>query len=179
MVWEAVAGFAAAHPDIVRYDPVERIVVRADAPVAGKVGLVSAGGSGCEPLHNGFVGFGMLDAACPGEVFTSPVPDQLIAATAAADGGAGILQVVKNYPGEVMNFKPAGVRATGVPSGGRNAASGIELFAYYYDNARKSYVPNAATATCTMAPAGRHMCAAILRDVRARFRATLPKGLGP
>jgi phosphoenolpyruvate---glycerone phosphotransferase subunit DhaK len=105
MVWESVAGFAAAHPDLVRYDPVERIVVRADAPVLGKVGLVSAGGSGCEPLHSGFVGLGMLDAACPGEVFTSPVPDQLMAATAAADGGAGILQVVKNYPGEVMNFK--------------------------------------------------------------------------
>ena len=105
LVTESLAGFAAAYRDQVRYDAVERIVVRADAPVIGKVGLVSAGGSGCEPLHSGFVGRGMLDAACPGEVFTSPVPDQMMAATRAADGGVGVVQIVKNYPGEVMNFK--------------------------------------------------------------------------
>lgn len=105
LVRESLVGLAAAHGDLLRYDATERIVVRADAPVAGKVGLVSAGGSGCEPLHGGFVGRGMLDAACPGEVFTSPVPGQIMAATAAVDGGAGIVQIVKNYPGEVMNFK--------------------------------------------------------------------------
>lgn len=102
---DALAGFAAAYPDIVRYDREHRVVVRAGGPVPGKVGIISAGGSGCEPLHNGFVGHGMLDAACPGEIFTSPVPDQLLAASAFADSGAGVLQVVLNYPGEVMNFK--------------------------------------------------------------------------
>ena len=105
LVRESLAGLAAAHGDLLRYDAQDRILVRADAPVAGKVGLISAGGSGCEPLHGGFVGRGMLDAACPGEVFTSPVPGQIMAATAAADGGAGVVQIVKNYPGEVMNFK--------------------------------------------------------------------------
>lgn len=105
LVRESLIGLAAAHGDLLRYDPQDRILVRADAPVAGKVGLISAGGSGCEPLHGGFVGRGMLDAACPGEIFTSPVPDQIMAATRAADGGAGVVQIVKNYPGEVMNFK--------------------------------------------------------------------------
>jgi dihydroxyacetone kinase-like protein len=81
--------------------------VRRDAPRKGKVGLVSGGGSGHEPMHGGFVGVGMLDAACPGEVFTSPVPDQMLAATKAVDGGAGVVHIVKNYTGDVMNFKLA------------------------------------------------------------------------
>src|SRR5437868_11617022 len=106
-VKESLAGLAAAHGDLLRYDADARIVVRADAPVAGKVALVSGGGSGHEPLHGGFVGRGMLDAACPGEVFTSPVPDQMLAATKAVDGGAGVVHVVKNYTGDVMNFKLA------------------------------------------------------------------------
>ncbi|MFE2956326.1 dihydroxyacetone kinase subunit DhaK [Nocardia tengchongensis] len=102
----ALAGMAAAHPEL-RVDAKQRIIVRADAPRPGKVGLVSGGGSGHEPLHGGFVGFGMLDAACPGEIFTSPVPDQILAATAAVDAGAGVLHVVKNYTGDVMNFEMA------------------------------------------------------------------------
>jgi dihydroxyacetone kinase-like protein len=107
VVKESLAGLAAAHPDLLRVDFDSQIVVRKDAPVAGKVGLVSGGGSGHEPLHGGFVGLGMLDAACPGEVFTSPVPDQMLAATKAVDGGAGVLHIVKNYTGDVMNFKLA------------------------------------------------------------------------
>ncbi|BEL02079.1 dihydroxyacetone kinase subunit DhaK [Actinoplanes sichuanensis] len=106
VVAEALAGLAAAHPEL-RVDPAERYVARSDAPHAGKVALVSGGGSGHEPLHGGFVGAGMLDAACPGEVFTSPVPDQILAATKAVDGGAGVVHVVKNYTGDVMNFKMA------------------------------------------------------------------------
>jgi dihydroxyacetone kinase-like protein len=107
VVKESLAGLAAAHGDLVRYDADAQIIVRADAPVSGKVGLVSGGGSGHEPLHGGFVGRGMLDAACPGEVFTSPVPDQMLAATTAVDGGAGVVHIVKNYTGDVMNFKLA------------------------------------------------------------------------
>jgi dihydroxyacetone kinase-like protein len=107
VVKESLAGLGAAHPDLVRVDLENQIVVRKDAPVAGKVGLVSGGGSGHEPMHGGFVGRGMLDAACPGEIFTSPVPDQRLAATKAVDGGAGVLHVVKNYTGDVMNFKLA------------------------------------------------------------------------
>ncbi|MFE3793196.1 dihydroxyacetone kinase subunit DhaK [Nocardia tengchongensis] len=102
----ALAGMAAAHPEL-RVDAKQRIIVRADAPRPGKVGLVSGGGSGHEPLHGGFVGLGMLDAACPGEIFTSPVPDQILAATAAVDAGAGVLHIVKNYTGDVMNFEMA------------------------------------------------------------------------
>jgi dihydroxyacetone kinase-like protein len=107
VVQEALQGMEAAHGDRLRisYDP--RFVVRADAPVQGKVGLVSGGGSGHEPMHGGFVGPGMLDAACPGEVFTSPTPDQMQAATKAVDGGAGVLHIVKNYTGDVMNFEMA------------------------------------------------------------------------
>src|SRR5205814_3081686 len=82
-------------------------VLRKDTPVPGKVALISGGGSGTEPLHGGFVGTGMLDAACPGEVFTSPVPDQMLAATKAVDGGAGVVHIVKNYTGDVLNFKLA------------------------------------------------------------------------
>ena len=102
---QSLRGFAAAHADIVTLsmDPV--YVTRADAPVPGKVALVSGGGSGHEPLHAGFVGRGMLAAACPGEVFTSPTPDQMLAASAAVDGGAGVLFIVKNYSGDVMNFE--------------------------------------------------------------------------
>ncbi|UGT40634.1 dihydroxyacetone kinase subunit DhaK [Nocardia yamanashiensis] len=102
----ALAGMAAAHPEL-RVDAKARVVIRADAPVPGKVGLVSGGGSGHEPLHAGFVGPGMLDAACAGEIFTSPVPDQILAATTAVDAGAGVLHIVKNYTGDVMNFEMA------------------------------------------------------------------------
>jgi phosphoenolpyruvate---glycerone phosphotransferase subunit DhaK len=107
VVREALEGVELAFGDRLRvsYDPV--YVVRGDAPVTGKVGLVSGGGSGHEPMHGGFVGRGMLDAACPGEVFTSPTPDQMMAATKAVDGGAGVLHIVKNYTGDVMNFDMA------------------------------------------------------------------------
>jgi phosphoenolpyruvate---glycerone phosphotransferase subunit DhaK len=106
VVTESLAGLAAAHPDLVRVDFESQIVVRKDAPT-GKVAIISGGGSGHEPMHGGFVGAGMLDAACPGEVFTSPVPDQMLAATKAVDGGAGVVHIVKNYTGDVMNFKLA------------------------------------------------------------------------
>lgn len=106
VVPDALRGLAAAHPELA-VDVEARIVRRADAPVAGKVGLVSGGGTGHEPLHAGFVGAGMLDAACPGEVFTSPVPDQMLAATTAVHAGAGVLHIVKNYTGDVLNFRMA------------------------------------------------------------------------
>ena len=106
VVAEALRGMELAHPEL-RVDHDNRVVFRGDAPVRGKVGLVSGGGSGHEPLHGGFVGPGMLDAACAGEVFTSPVPDQIVAATQGVDGGAGVLHVVKNYTGDVMNFEMA------------------------------------------------------------------------
>ena len=106
VVSEALRGVEAAHPDL-RVDHEQKLIIRGDAPVQGKVGLVSGGGSGHEPLHGGFVGRGMLDAACAGEVFTSPVPDQMLAATRAVDGGAGVLHIVKNYTGDVMNFDMA------------------------------------------------------------------------
>ena len=104
---EALHGMAEAHADLitVQYDPA--FIARADAPVTGKVALVSGGGSGHEPLHGGFVGAGMLDAAVPGAVFTSPTPDQVLTATQAADGGAGVLHIVKNYTGDVLNFETA------------------------------------------------------------------------
>src|SRR3954463_12818952 len=107
VVKESLAGLAAAHGDVLTYNADAQIVVRKDAPVQGKVALVSGGGSGHEPLHGGFVGAGMLDAACPGEGFTPPVPDQMLAATKAVDGGAGVVHIVKNYTGDVMNFKLA------------------------------------------------------------------------
>ncbi|MFF2779132.1 dihydroxyacetone kinase subunit DhaK [Streptomyces sp. NPDC058052] len=106
VVADALRGLAAAHPELT-VDVERRVVVRRDAPVAGKVALVSGGGSGHEPLHAGFVGPGMLDGACPGEVFTSPVPDQMVRAAAAVDSGAGVLFVVKNYTGDVLNFEMA------------------------------------------------------------------------
>jgi dihydroxyacetone kinase-like protein len=107
VVRDALRGMEAAHGDRLRisYDPY--MVVRKDAPVQGKVGTISGGGSGHEPMHGGFVGPGMLDAACPGEVFTSPTPDQMHEATKAVNGGAGVLHVVKNYTGDVMNFDMA------------------------------------------------------------------------
>jgi len=106
VVVEALLGVEAAHPDL-RVDHANKIIYRGDAPKSGKVGIISGGGSGHEPLHGGFVGLGMLDAACAGEVFTSPVPDQMLAATKLVDGGAGVLHVVKNYTGDVMNFEMA------------------------------------------------------------------------
>jgi phosphoenolpyruvate---glycerone phosphotransferase subunit DhaK len=107
VVQDALHGMEAAHGDRLRvsYDPA--LIVRADAPIKGKVAIISGGGSGHEPMHGGFVGMGMLDAACPGEVFTSPTPDQMLAATKAVDGGAGVIHVVKNYTGDVMNFDMA------------------------------------------------------------------------
>lgn len=116
VVKEELEGVALAHPDLVKvhFDP--NYVVRADAPVQGKVGVISGGGSGHEPMHGGFVGMGMLDAACPGAVFTSPTPDQMLEATKAVNGGAGVLHIVKNYTGDVMNFEMAAdlARAEGI-----------------------------------------------------------------
>jgi dihydroxyacetone kinase-like protein len=106
VVADALRGFAAAHPELT-VDIERRVIVRRGAPYEGKVGLVSGGGSGHEPLHGGFVGKGMLDAACPGEVFTSPVPDQMVRAAAAVDSGAGVLFIVKYYTGDVLNFQMA------------------------------------------------------------------------
>ena len=106
VVDEALAGMAAAHADLIRIvEP--NVIVRKDAPKKGKVGIISGGGSGHEPMHGGYVGYGMLDAACAGEVFTSPVPDQMLAATKAVNGGAGVLHIVKNYTGDVLNFQMA------------------------------------------------------------------------
>jgi dihydroxyacetone kinase-like protein len=113
VVTEELEGIAAAHPDLVRVQYNPNVIIRADAPIQGKVGLVSGGGSGHEPMHGGFVGQGMLDAACPGEVFTSPTPDQMLDATKAVDGGAGVLHIVKNYTGDVMNFEMAAELAGG------------------------------------------------------------------
>jgi dihydroxyacetone kinase-like protein len=106
VVAEALLGMAAAHPEL-RVDHQHKIIYRAGGPVPGKVGVISGGGSGHEPMHGGFVGPGMLDAAIAGEVFTSPVPDQILAATTGVDSGAGVLQIVKNYTGDVMNFEMA------------------------------------------------------------------------
>ncbi|MEL4358852.1 MULTISPECIES: dihydroxyacetone kinase subunit DhaK [unclassified Luteococcus] len=126
VVAETLLGMEAAHPDRLRIDHEHRVVLRKDAPVRGKVGLVSGGGSGHEPMHGGFVGLGMLDAACAGEVFTSPVPDQIMAATTAVDGGAGVLHIVKNYTGDVMNFEMAAELAA--------AESGIRVEAVVTDD---------------------------------------------
>jgi dihydroxyacetone kinase-like protein len=117
LVDEELAGMALAHGDLIRIEE-PNIVVRLDAPRQGKVGVISGGGSGHEPMHGGFVGLGMLDAACPGAVFTSPVPDQMLAATKAVNGGAGVLHIVKNYTGDVMNFDMAAELAS---------AEGIEV----------------------------------------------------
>jgi dihydroxyacetone kinase-like protein len=125
VVTEALQGMEAAHRDLIRVNYGPNYVVRADAPVQGKVALISGGGSGHEPMHGGFVGMGMLDAACPGEVFTSPTPDQMLEATKAADGGAGALHIVKNYTGDVMNFEMAADLARG---------EGIEVEAVVVDD---------------------------------------------
>ncbi|CAN5322234.1 dihydroxyacetone kinase subunit DhaK [soil metagenome] len=107
VVAETLRGMELAHPDLLRVHTDPDYVVRADAPVQGKVAIVSGGGSGHEPLHGGFVGMGMLDAACPGPVFTSPSPEPVQAATQAVHGGAGVLHIVKNYTGDVANFEMA------------------------------------------------------------------------
>ncbi len=107
VVKEELLGMAAAHSELVRVHYEPNYIVRVDAPVKGKVGVISGGGSGHEPMHGGFVGLGMLDAACPGQVFTSPTPDQMLEATKAVDGGAGVLHIVKNYTGDVLNFEMA------------------------------------------------------------------------
>ncbi|MBF2063740.1 MAG: dihydroxyacetone kinase subunit DhaK [Calothrix sp. C42_A2020_038] len=106
-VRESLEGMASAHADLIKVNFEPTYVYRTDAPVQGKVAIVSGGGSGHEPMHTGYVGMGMLDAACPGEVFTSPTPDQMLEAAKQVDGGAGILYIVKNYSGDVMNFEMA------------------------------------------------------------------------
>ncbi len=126
VVKDALLGIEAAHPDHVRVDHDNKVVYRKDAPRPGKVGLVSGGGSGHEPMHGGFVGLGMLDAACAGEVFTSPVPDQMMEATKQVDGGAGVLHIVKNYTGDVLNFEMAAELAA--------ADSGIEVLSVVTDD---------------------------------------------
>jgi dihydroxyacetone kinase-like protein len=107
VVTESVQGFGQAHADLVTINEDPTYITRNDAPVSGKVGLVSGGGSGHEPLHAGYVGFGMLDAAVPGAVFTSPTPDQILPATLAVNSGAGVVHIVKNYTGDVLNFETA------------------------------------------------------------------------
>ncbi|HJE50727.1 MAG TPA: dihydroxyacetone kinase subunit DhaK, partial [Tessaracoccus flavescens] len=103
---DALKGIEASD-DNVKVDHENRVILRAEAKESGKVAIISGGGSGHEPMHGGFVGIGMLDAACCGQVFTSPTPDQMLAATTAVDGGAGVLHIVKNYTGDVMNFEMA------------------------------------------------------------------------
>ncbi|GMA28739.1 dihydroxyacetone kinase subunit DhaK [Arenivirga flava] len=125
VVEESVAGFASAHADLVTASSDPLFIARAGGATRGKVGLVSGGGSGHEPLHAGFVGYGMLDAAVPGPVFTSPTPDPIVAATKAADGGAGVLHIVKNYTGDVLNFETAADLAL---------AEGIEVRAVVTDD---------------------------------------------
>jgi dihydroxyacetone kinase-like protein len=107
VVEEALKGMALAHQDLIEVQLDPAVIVRADAPVSRKVAVISGGGSGHEPMHGGFVGRGMLDAACPGHVFTSPTPDQVQAAVQKTDGGAGALLIVKNYTGDVLNFETA------------------------------------------------------------------------
>lgn len=104
---ESLSGFAKAHADIVQFNTQPHFVRRIKPTMPNKVTLISGGGSGHEPLHSGFVGFGMLDAACPGQVFTSPTPDQMLAASQAVENGGGVLFIVKNYAGDVMNFEIA------------------------------------------------------------------------
>ena len=119
VVADSLKGLELAHSDTLRIDHENKVVYARRGAVKGKVGLVSGGGSGHEPLHSGFVGPGMLDAACCGEVFTSPVPDQMMAATSEVDGGAGVLHIVKNYTGDVMNFEMAAEMA--------NAETGVDV----------------------------------------------------
>jgi dihydroxyacetone kinase-like protein len=116
VVRESLEGFAAAHAAQIRVNFDPTYVVRVDAPVHGKVGVLSGGGSGHEPMHGGYVGYGMLDAACPGAMFTSPTPDQMLDASLAIHGDAGVLHIIKNYTGDVMNFEMAAelARAEGI-----------------------------------------------------------------
>ena len=107
VVLESITGLGAAFSDLIKIHTDPNYIVRADAPVKDKVALISGGGSGHEPMHGGFVGRGMLDAACPGAVFTSPTPDQMFEATKAVNGGKGVLHIVKNYTGDVLNFEMA------------------------------------------------------------------------
>jgi phosphoenolpyruvate---glycerone phosphotransferase subunit DhaK len=107
VVREQLQGMEVAHPNLVKVNLDPKYIYRANAPVAGKVALVSGGGSGHEPMHGGFVGMGMLDGACPGDVFTSPTPDQMYECAKVVDGGAGVLFIVKNYTGDVLNFETA------------------------------------------------------------------------
>lgn len=125
VVREELEGIAVAHPDLVKVHYEPSFVYRADAPIKGKVAVISGGGSGHEPMHGGFVGLGMLDAACPGAVFTSPTPDQMLEATKKVDGGAGVLHIVKNYTGDIMNFEMAADLARG---------DGIEVEAVVIDD---------------------------------------------
>src|SRR6478609_4672221 len=125
VVAEALRGMETAHPDL-RVDYQHKIIYRGDTPRPDKVGIISGGGSGHEPLHGGFVGLGMLDAACAGEVFTSPVPDQMLEATRNVDGGAGVLPIVKNYTGDVMNFEMAAELAA--------AETGVEVVSVVTDD---------------------------------------------
>ncbi|MDO9423247.1 MAG: dihydroxyacetone kinase subunit DhaK [Methylobacter sp.] len=104
---ESLSGFAKAHADIIQFNAQPYFVRRIKPTAPGKVALISGGGSGHEPLHTGFVGSGMLDAACPGQIFTSPTPDQMLAAAQAVENGGGVLFIVKNYAGDVMNFEIA------------------------------------------------------------------------
>jgi dihydroxyacetone kinase-like protein len=117
VVSEQLQGMALAHPDLIKVHYGPNFITRADAPVAGKVALISGGGSGHEPMHGGFVGQGMLDGACPGEVFTSPTPDQMYECAKAVNSGAGVLFIVKNYTGDVLNFETAAelAHADGIP----------------------------------------------------------------
>jgi dihydroxyacetone kinase-like protein len=125
VVEEALAGMAAAHGDLIDVHLDPHYITRKGGAVQGKVGVLSGGGSGHEPMHGGFVGMGMLDAACPGAVFTSPTPDQMLDATKAVDGGAGVLHIVKNYTGDVLNFETAAELAQ---------AEGIEVTAVVIDD---------------------------------------------
>ena len=125
VVVEALGGMAAAHADLLSINVSPHYITRVGGPTSGKVALVSGGGSGHEPMHGGFVGHGMLHAACPGEVFTSPTPDQMLAATKAVDGGAGVVHIVKNYTGDVMNFQLAADMA---------AAEGVNVEAVVIDD---------------------------------------------
>jgi dihydroxyacetone kinase-like protein len=125
VVSDALLGIEAAHPEL-SVDHQHKIIYRGDAPRRAKVALISGGGSGHEPLHGGFVGLGMLDAACCGEVFTSPVPDQMVAATKTVDGGAGVLHIVKNYTGDIMNFEMAAELAA--------AETGVEVVSVVTDD---------------------------------------------
>src|SRR4051812_49417141 len=127
VVTDALQGIEAAHPEL-SVDHALKVIYRSDGPHTGRAGIISGGGSGHEPLHGGFVGLGMLDAACAGEVFTSPVPDQMLAATKLVDGGAGVLHVVQNSPGAVLNFEMAAELAaaeTGATVGSAVAADRV------------------------------------------------------